>query len=308
MSTYLNDMKSVASWFIGNNTSLLDMYDGATTLAGTFRGRGTVFDGIGVSNGIPSINRNSGGESLDEGLWAMILAKDAIAHYGLDPTFTFETGASTAAAPVVTSSSFDFNASLPTLRFAFSQNVGASLDAFDLSIVNTATNQTIPITNFALGYNSALRELDVTVPGLAGGLIPDGQYRATILGTGIAGTSGNPMSANYNLNFFSLAADANHDGVVNALDFNVLATNFGTAGQSFSGGDFNYDGQVNTLDFTMLASRFAQSVPTSALHWRAHRRRRSILASIRFGDSKIDIDPFDKPDASVDPDLNSLLT
>jgi hypothetical protein len=264
MSTYLNDMKSVASWFIGNNTSLLDMYDGATTLAGTFRGRGTVFDGIGVSNGIPNINRNSGGESQDEGLWAMILAKDAIAHYGLDPTFTFETGASTAAAPIVSSSSFDFNAPQPTLRFAFNQNVGASLDAFDLSIVNLATNQLIPIANFALAYNSALRELDVTVPGLSGGLFPDGQYRATIQATGIAGTSGNPMAANYNLDFFVLSADANRDRVVNALDFNALATNFGAAGQTFSSGDFNYDGQVNSLDFNALAMRFGQPFPAGA--------------------------------------------
>jgi hypothetical protein len=240
------------------------MYDGATTLSGTFRGRGTVFDGIGVSGGIPNINRNAGGESQVEGLWAMILAKDAIAHYGLDPTFAFETGASAAAPPIVNSSSYDFDAAQPTLRFAFNQNVGASLDAFDLSVVNTATNQPIPIASFGLTYNSALRELSVTFPGLAGGVIPDGAYRATIIATGIAGASGNPMAANYNLDFFVLAADANHDGVVNALDFNALATNFGGPSPSFSGGDFNYDGQVNTLDFAALAQRFGRTVPIGA--------------------------------------------
>ena len=35
IATYLNGMKSVASWYIGNNTSLLDMYDGGGTIAGS---------------------------------------------------------------------------------------------------------------------------------------------------------------------------------------------------------------------------------------------------------------------------------
>jgi hypothetical protein len=263
MATYLNDMKSVASWFIGNNTSLLDMYDGSSPVAGTFRGRGEVFDGIGVSGGIPVINRNSGGESQDEGVWAMILAKDAIAHYGLDPTFTFETGTSGVAAPVVTSSSFDFDASQPTLRFAFSQNVGASINPFDLNIVNTTSGQTIATASIALGYNAALREMDVTFPGYSGGVLPDGNYVATVQANGIAGNSGNPMAADYSLNFFVLAGDANRDRSVDTVDFNTLAANFGQTGQLFSQGDFNYDGTVDTIDFNILASRFSQSLPVA---------------------------------------------
>jgi hypothetical protein len=110
-----------------------------------------------------------------------------------------------------------------------------------------------------------LRELALTVPGLAGGLIPDGPYRVTIKATGIAGTSGNPMSANYNLDFFVLAADANRDTKVNALDFNALATNFGASGRTFTTGDFNYDGHVNSLDFNVLAARFNQPLPAGAV-------------------------------------------
>jgi autotransporter-associated beta strand protein len=52
--------------------------------------------------------------------------------------------------------------------------------------------------------------------------------------------------------------DANLDGVVNAIDFNAVATNFGKSGQTWSQGNFDYDaaGNVNTADFTLLAQNF----------------------------------------------------
>ena len=59
-------------------------------------------------------------------------------------------------------------------------------------------------------------------------------------------------------NYHVLAGDANRDGRVNLDDFNVLATNFGQTGRTFSQGNFNYDagGNVNLDDFNVLASRF----------------------------------------------------
>jgi autotransporter-associated beta strand protein len=61
--------------------------------------------------------------------------------------------------------------------------------------------------------------------------------------------------------------DANLDGVVNALDFNALATNFGTAGTKvWSQGDFNYSGAVDTTDFMLLSQNFGQTaLPSSPL-------------------------------------------
>jgi len=56
--------------------------------------------------------------------------------------------------------------------------------------------------------------------------------------------------------------DANLDGIVNALDFNALATHFGAATQNWNDGDFNFDGTVNTQDFTVLAGNF-NAVPLS---------------------------------------------
>jgi autotransporter-associated beta strand protein len=57
---------------------------------------------------------------------------------------------------------------------------------------------------------------------------------------------------------YTYFGDADLNGVVNALDFNALATNFGSTSKVWSDGDFNYDGTVNTADFTILAANFAK--------------------------------------------------
>ncbi|MEM9296460.1 MAG: alpha-amylase family glycosyl hydrolase, partial [Planctomycetota bacterium] len=64
----------------------------------------------------------------------------------------------------------------------------------------------------------------------------------------------------------TLAGDANDDGVVDLLDFDLLAQNFGQ-GPGFlsgpSGGDFNADGVVDLLDFDTLAQAFGSSSPAT---------------------------------------------
>lgn len=264
MSTYANGLKSVASWFIGNNTSLLDMYDGGGEIAGTFRGRGAVFDGIDAGGGgIPSINRNTGGESFDEGIWAMILAKATVRDYGLSSTFTFETGASAAAAPTVTTASFLFNAASPTLRLTFSQEIGASIHAYDIAITNILTNAVIPTTALVLAYTPSNRQLNITFGGLAGAAPPDGDYTLLLKAGTIVGNSGNPMAADHQLAFFSLAGDANRDRRVDIDDFSTLASRFNSAG-TFIEGDVNYSGTVDIDDFAILAARFNQALPGGA--------------------------------------------
>jgi hypothetical protein len=63
---------------------------------------------------------------------------------------------------------------------------------------------------------------------------------------------------------YTLSGDANLDSVVNALDFNALATNYGPTSNLWSQGDFNYDGQVNSLDFDAIAANFNETLPTAA--------------------------------------------
>ncbi|MEM7680818.1 MAG: glycosyl hydrolase family 28-related protein [Planctomycetota bacterium] len=61
-----------------------------------------------------------------------------------------------------------------------------------------------------------------------------------------------------------IPGDANGDSVVDLLDFDLMAGNFGavtTAG--VAGGDFNGDGVVNLLDFDVLANNYGASNPST---------------------------------------------
>jgi hypothetical protein len=62
---------------------------------------------------------------------------------------------------------------------------------------------------------------------------------------------------------YTIYGDANLDGVVDTLDFNSLAANFGKSGQSWSAADFNFDGVVDTLNFNNLAASFGQQISAS---------------------------------------------
>ncbi len=56
--------------------------------------------------------------------------------------------------------------------------------------------------------------------------------------------------------------DVNGDGRTNALDFNILAGNFGNAVAANTGGDLTGDGLVNSADFNVLAGDFGCEVVT----------------------------------------------
>ncbi|MEM7680779.1 MAG: dockerin type I domain-containing protein [Planctomycetota bacterium] len=63
-----------------------------------------------------------------------------------------------------------------------------------------------------------------------------------------------------------LEGDANGDGVVDLLDFDILAGHFGSAtGNGITDGDFNEDGVVDLLDFDILAGNFGASSPAALL-------------------------------------------
>jgi hypothetical protein len=106
-----------------------------------------------------------------------------------------------------------------------------------------------------------------TFPGLAQGLLPDGNYQITLNASGVTDAAGNVLTANNVINTFVLTADANRDRSVDTVDFNTLAANFGLTGRTFSQGNFDYssDGLVDTIDFNLLASKFSQSLPAPSV-------------------------------------------
>src|SRR5688572_9522920 len=56
--------------------------------------------------------------------------------------------------------------------------------------------------------------------------------------------------------------DANLDGIVSNLDFNILRDHFGQSA-GWSGGDFNLDGRVTFADFQILERNFGGTLPTT---------------------------------------------
>ena len=56
-----------------------------------------------------------------------------------------------------------------------------------------------------------------------------------------------------------LPGDANLDGTVDTVGFNILASNFSHNGTTWQTADFNGDGSTDTVDFNLLAANFSHS-------------------------------------------------
>jgi len=125
------------------------------------------------------------------------------------------------------------------------------------------------------------------------GYIKSGFSGGTWTGTGITSSTAQTNSTSYGIGYadfadannpaglssgqievkYTLLGDANLDGKVNGIDFNLLAANFNqSVTDGWDKGDFNYDGKVNGIDFNLLAENFNQAASqsdTSAVDWTA---------------------------------------
>ena len=59
--------------------------------------------------------------------------------------------------------------------------------------------------------------------------------------------------------------DVDLNGIVNGIDFGILAANFNKGVSRWDQGDFNYDGIVNGVDFGELASNFNKGASGAAV-------------------------------------------
>jgi len=65
---------------------------------------------------------------------------------------------------------------------------------------------------------------------------------------------------------YTLIGDANLDGKVNGIDFNLMAAHFNqSVTNGWDEGDFNYSGTVNGIDFNLLSGNFNQSASQAAV-------------------------------------------
>jgi hypothetical protein len=101
-------------------------------------------------------------------------------------------------------------------------------------------------------------------------LLPEGNYRATILADGLADITGTPVVSDYSFEFHVLHGDANGDRVVDAWDFIALKRTFGTTGEAGpETADLDGDGDVDWYDLQTLMGNFGTrgvapaAVPTS---------------------------------------------
>jgi hypothetical protein len=159
-------------------------------------------------------------------------------------------------APRVLSSAFNFQTA-QNVVFSFSEDPVTFAPA-DLQLQNLTTSTTIPATSIAMGFlaNTAT----FTFPGFAHGVLPDGDYRASINQSGFADVAGNTLAAHAPIDFFTLLGDLNHDRQVSISDFIDLAANFNRTNAAWSDGDLNYDGQVTIADFINLSANFNKTL------------------------------------------------
>jgi len=111
------------------------------------------------------------------------------------------------------------------------------------------------------GINSASAAATDAQPGAH--LVALGYAEASALGlSSFSGQSVDPTSI---LIRYTFTGDADLNGTVDTVDFNVVAANFGASGARWDLGDFTYDGTIDTLDFNHVALNFGQQLTGSLL-------------------------------------------
>lgn len=133
------------------------------------------------------------------------------------------------------------------LRFVLGEEVPNGFSAGDLVVENLTLGGTFPVSLLHAG---------LATYAFFSGILPNGNYRATLPASAVTDTAGNPMASDVVLNFFVLAGDANRDRRVDLYDLTTLATNWQGTGRTFSQGDFDYNGTVNSNDLGILAANW----------------------------------------------------
>jgi hypothetical protein len=178
-------------------------------------------------------------------------------------TSTFQVNVVDTTPPQALQSFFDWSAAPHRLKVLFSENVAPSLVVEDLQLVNRTTGATVPSANVQLAYDAQTNTATFSFVGLPDNVLPDGDYRATILATDVRDGGNSPLVSNVTVNFHVYAGDINRDRQVNFTDLVPLAQHYNTTGgMTFADGDLNYDGNVDFNDLVILAQRYNQALGT----------------------------------------------
>ena len=99
--------------------------------------------------------------------------------------------------PLVSASDHIWQTAPNKIEFTFNRPL-TGLDAGDFTVIDVNTN--LPVT--VAGFSYVAPTATLTFPGV----LPDGEYRATVLAAGFTDAQGNPMQANHVFDFFLLTA------------------------------------------------------------------------------------------------------
>jgi hypothetical protein len=147
------------------------------------------------------------------------------------------------------------------VNITFSEQI-APITSSVLTLTNLTTQTAVPTSSIHVDYDPITHTAHFTFPGYANGVLPDGNYRAVLPAGGVADVAGNPTAADYVLNFFVLAGDANGDRVVNGTDASIAGGYYNSGlPATWSQGDFNYDGRVDDLDMNILRANYRKTLP-----------------------------------------------
>jgi hypothetical protein len=140
----------------------------------------------------------------------------------------------------------------PVVRITFERNIANStLDASDLRITDLDSGAvTTPATS--VSYNGATRTATWVLPPA----LPDGDYRATLPAGSVQAVGGDPLWPDHNIDFFIMAGDADHNGVIDGDDYALIDTGFNQGLSGWSNGDFNYDGLIDGDDYAIIDLAF----------------------------------------------------
>ena len=225
---------------------------GATTVTLTTNGSASLSNGVHNLTAIQtlkSLNWTVGNRSGTVDLASLASASQAITIDTIAPTIT--------GSPV-----FDFKSGAHTLSYAFSENVQASLLASDLGLKRLDDNTTTPAGSIQVAYSA--NKATFTFPGYAGGILPNGNYRATIAASDVTDAAGNPLAAGSTFDFWFLAGDVNRDRSVGFPDLVLIAQNYGKTGQTYDFGDLTGDGSVGFGDLVLVAQNYGKNLPSIA--------------------------------------------
>ncbi len=153
--------------------------------------------------------------------------------------------------PAVVSANALLGQAPQSFRFTFDEVM--NIDAADVVLVNETTGSTVDGANLSFAFHAATRTASWQVTGLPGGVLPAGDYTATLQTASVTDLAGNPLAANglEVLSFTRQTGDADGDQVVNAADIDLVCSSF-TSSSNNGLVDLNGDGTVDMQDVDFL--------------------------------------------------------